>query len=65
MNRVEQARELLGDQYVIEPKYITCEVIKQVGYHDIHQVGDIISVNRDHLDKMLVGGYVRVVGSDD
>ena len=50
----------------LEPvHWVTCEVIKECGYHDTHNVGEIISVDRKHLDEMIGLGYVRVVGSDD
>ncbi len=44
--------------------WVTCEVIKECGYHDVHEIGEIISVDRNHLDDMLNMGWIRIIGSD-
>lgn len=48
-----------------EIHWVTCEIIKECGYHDVHDVGDIISVNSKHLDEMMDKGYIRIVGSEN
>lgn len=39
---------------------VFCEVIKPVGYHDNHEVGETIRVEQRYLDEMVREGYVRV-----
>jgi acetylglutamate kinase len=53
------------ERYPDAPKeWVTVEVIKQVGYHDVHEVGEIISVDRKDVDMLVSNDYVRVIGSE-
>jgi hypothetical protein len=42
---------------------ILVDVIKEVGYHDVHQVGEQIVVKLKHLKNMIDQGYVTVASS--
>lgn len=40
-------------------QWVMVEVIREVGYHDDHRVGEIINIDREHLEDMITRGYVR------
>lgn len=49
----------------LEPTHwVSCEVISTVGYHDTHEVGDVIQVDSKHVDEMIEKGFIRTIGCD-
>lgn len=39
---------------------IMCKVLKPIGYHDDHEIGEVIPVEARHVNDMIRDGYVEI-----
>lgn len=42
-------------------KEVLVRVLKEVGYHDDHQVGEVIRIQETHLKDMVEEGFVELL----
>jgi hypothetical protein len=47
-------------RYLLPDDELLCIVIKPVGYHDNHEVGEIVPVRLKDITQMIRGGYVEL-----
>jgi len=57
---MEDDLEEFSMEDLIEIKWIPCEVLREIGYHDIHHVGEIINVDENHVEEGIKQGWIKI-----